>query len=186
MLKENTNWYLHTGVLVKSAMGARGLDPDSLDSQNLNSAFANGSMERKLNYFNVPILLRYKFKSDFYVEAGPMLGLLYKANEIYSADVIDNDDLNYSLDVVDEYRRIDAGVEGGFGYHVMKGTGYNLGVRYYYGLNGLLKDTSADPQKNSSIYLYASIPVGAGEKAKAKARAKKEEREAKKALKGKP
>jgi hypothetical protein len=73
---------------------------------------------------------------------------------------------------------------GGIGFHVLKGTGYNIGCRYYYGLTGLLKDNGgADALHNSTFYLYASIPIGAGEKAKAKAEAKAKEKELKKANK---
>ena len=61
----------------------------------------------------------------------------------------------------------------------MKGTGMNFGVRYYSGFTNIFKDTALDSQKNNSLYVYASIPIGAGEKAKAK----KAEKELKKAEK---
>ena len=142
-------------------------------------------MGRKLSYFNVPVLVRYQFKNMLYIEAGPNLGLLYKAYDIFYTDVEDKHDLAYELDVRDQYTRIDAGVMGGIGFQVLKGTGYNFGLRYYYGLTELLKDNSGDPQHNSTYYLYFSMPVGAGEKAKAKAEAKAKEKEAKKAEKEK-
>ena len=34
-LKENSNWYIHTGALLKSEMGARGIDVYSLDEPGL-------------------------------------------------------------------------------------------------------------------------------------------------------
>lgn len=183
LLKEKKPWYIHTGVLVKSPMGSRELKPYSLNDSSLDSLFASGSVERQLRYFNVPILVRYNFKNNFYIEAGPMLGLLSKAKDIFYADVEDKQDLSYVNEVRDQYKRIDAGVEAGIGYMFLKGTGFNLGFRYYAGLTEILKDNSGDPNKNSAFYLYASLPVGAGEKAKAKARAKEQEREAKKAAK---
>jgi hypothetical protein len=182
LLKENTRWYLHTGVLVKSAMGPQRLNPYTIGNAELDSLFLGGKMDRKLSYFNVPILVRYQFKNHLYIEAGPNLGLLYKAYDIFYADVKDKEDLTYNLDVRDQYNRIDVGVMGGLGFQVLKGTGYNFGMRYYYGLTELLKDNSGDPQRNSTFYLYFSMPVGAGEKAKAKAEAKKKEKEEKKAL----
>jgi hypothetical protein len=181
LLKEKTRWYLHTGVLVKSTMGPQGLDPYTIGNAELDTLFAGGTMERKISYFNVPILVRYQFKNMLYIEAGPNLGLRYKAFDIFYADVKDKEDLSYILDVEDQYTRIDAGVMAGVGFQVLKGTGYNFGMRYYYGLTELLKDNSGDPQRNSTFYLYASFPVGAGEKAKAKADSKKKEKEEKKA-----
>ncbi len=185
MLKENTQWYLHTGVLVKSSMGPKGLDTYLTGNANLDSLYVDGTIERKLSYFSVPILIRYKFKNEVFIEAGPNLGLLYKANDYFYTDVKDEEDLTYRLENRDLYNRIDAGVMAGLGFHVLKGTGYNIGMRYYYGLTELMKDNPGDPQRNSSFYLYASIPVGAGEKAKAKAEAKEKEKAAKKANKDK-
>jgi len=183
LLKENTKWYLHTGVLVKSTMGPKGLNPYTIGNAELDSLFVGGKMSRKISYFNVPILVRYQFKNMLYIEAGPNLGLRYKAFDIFTADVEDKEDLSYTLDVEDQYTRIDAGVMAGVGFQVLKGTGYNFGMRYYYGLTEVLKENTGDPQRNSAFYLYFSMPVGAGEKAKAKAEAKKLEKEAKKAEK---
>jgi hypothetical protein len=185
LLKEKTHWYLHTGVLVKSSMGPQGLNTYLTGNADLDSLFAGGSIERKLSYFSVPILLRYKFKNERFIEAGPNLGLLYKANDYFYNDVNEEEDLSFKLENRDLYNRIDAGVMAGLGFHVLKGTGYNIGFRYYYGLTELMKDNTGDPQRNSAFYLYASIPVGAGEKAKAKAEAKEQEKEAKKANKNK-
>lgn len=183
LLKENTHWYLHTGVLVKSPMGCKGLEPYSLNDIHLDSLFIGGSVERQLRYFNVPILARYKFKNEIYIEAGPMLGLLSKAKDVFYNDLEDKEDLSYVNENRDLYNRIDAGVEAGIGYHILKGTGFNVGFRYYAGLMEIMKDNTGDPQKNSAFYLYLSMPVGAGEKAKEKARAKEEAKAAKKAAK---
>jgi hypothetical protein len=185
LLKENTRWYLHTGVLVKSTMGGQGYAPYAIGNAELDSLFAGGKLSRKISYFNVPILARYQFKNMLYIEAGPNLGLRYKAYDIFYADVEDKKDLTYELDVRDQYTRIDAGVMAGVGFQVLKGTGYNFGMRYYYGLTEIMKENAGDPQHNSTYYLYFSMPVGAGAKAKEKAEAKKLEKEAKKANKNK-
>jgi hypothetical protein len=184
-LKENTRWYLHTGVLVKSTMGAQKLNTYLTGNADIDSLFVDGNIERKINYFNVPILARYQFKNMLYIEAGPNLGLRYKAFDIFTADIEDKQDLSYTLDARDKYTRIDAGVMAGVGFQVLKGTGYNFGMRYYYGLTEIMKENTGDPQHNSTYYLYFSLPVGAGEKAKAKAEAKAKEKEAKKAEKEK-
>jgi hypothetical protein len=185
LLKEKTHWYLHTGVLVKSTMGPQRLNTYTLNDANLDTLFLDGQMDRKLSYFNVPILVRYKFKNEIFVEAGAQLGLLYKAYDVFYNEINEKKDLSYKNEVRDQYNRIDAGVEAGIGFHVIKGTGYNFGLRYYYGLTELLKDNPGDPQRNSSFYLFASIPVGAGEKAKQKAIEKEKEKEQKKGMKEK-
>lgn len=185
LLKQNTRWYLHTGVLVKSTMGPQGLNTYTIGNAELDSLFTGGTLSRKISYFNVPILVRYQLKNMLYFEAGPNLGLRYKVYDIFYTDVKDENDLTYELDVRDQYTRIDAGVMAGVGFQVLKGTGYNFGMRYYYGLTEILKENTGDPQRNSTFYLYFSMPVGAGEKAKEKAAAKAKEKEAKKAAKDK-
>lgn len=179
MLKKNTNWYLHTGVLVKSPMGADDLDTYSLNNPELDSIFMNGRVDRQLRYFNVPIMIRYVFNKRVFVEAGPNLGLLSKAHDVFYNDINEEDDVSHEINIRDQYKRIDAGMMAGLGYSIMKGHGMNFGIRYYYGLMDILKENPSDPQRNSSIYLFASIPIGAGEKAQAKKEEKKKEKEEK-------
>jgi hypothetical protein len=171
LLKQDKPWYIHTGVLVKSPMGADGLAPYHLsnaDSTYLDTLFSNGSVNRKLRYFNVPILIRYKFKNGLFVELGPMLGLLYKAYDEFTAEVENKDDLTYENKVLDQYYKLDVGGMAGIGYHISALNGMNFGLRYYYGFVDMLKDNTGKAQRNSSFYLFASIPIGAGAKSQAK------------------
>ena len=68
---KNPSWMLHTGVIVKFTMGAKDLAVYSLDNPDLDKSFAGGSVERRLGYFNVPILMKYKLGNKFFAEAGP-------------------------------------------------------------------------------------------------------------------
>jgi hypothetical protein len=183
LLKKDKNWWIHTGVLLKSPMGAHGIQPYPISDTALYQQLDSGPINRKLRYFNVPILVRYKFSRGFFVEAGPNLGLLYKANDEFQATVNSKNDLSYTQKVLQEYNKIDAGVMGGIGYQLQHGTGVNFGLRYYYGLTNIYKDNPGNAQRNSSFYLFASIPIGAGEKAKAKNAEKMKERQEKKAKK---
>jgi len=175
-LKENANWYLHTGALLKSEMGARGIDVYSLDEPGLDSIFIGGSIERQLKYINIPALIRYKSGKHIFFEIGPMLGILTRTTDVFYNSVKKDEDLSFKNKVTDRYKWFDAGLEAGIGYQLMKGTGVNFGIRYYQGLIDILKDNPADAMWNQSLYLFVSIPVGAGEKAKAK-KALKENKE---------
>src|SRR3954471_23914424 len=57
-MMKNPSWMLSTGVIAKSPMGAEGLPLYSLNDAHLDSAFAGGSVKRKLRYFNVPVLMK--------------------------------------------------------------------------------------------------------------------------------
>src|SRR5436190_8544450 len=75
---KHPSWMLNTGVIVKSTMGADDLPVYSLGNSNLDSAFIGGKVSRKINYFNVPVMMKYSFKNNIYVKGGVQLGLRYK------------------------------------------------------------------------------------------------------------
>jgi hypothetical protein len=150
-------------------MGASGIEVYSLaEGPDLDSVFIGGSVERTLKYINIPALVRYKFTNHLFIEIGPMIGFLTKATDEFLNSVRKDDDLSFKNKVTDNYKWFDAGLQAGLGYHLLKGTGVNFGVRYYQGLMDVIKDNSSDPVRNQSFYLFVSIPIGAGEKAQAK------------------
>ena len=182
LLKEKKNWYLHTGVIVKSPLGAKDLNIYSLNDPDLDSVFSTGSVDRKLKYYNVPILIKYQFKNRMFVELGPMLGLLARnSHDEFYADINSSKDLTYKRELVDEYNRIDVGVEAGIGYQFHANHGMYFAARYYQGLRNVTKEKPPNPQLNSSIYLVVGIPIGASERAKEKAKEKTKARTEKKA-----
>lgn len=161
-IKLKNQLMLHTGVGVKSSQGANHLTPYSLDNPDLDALFEEGYVTRKINNFSVPILLKYRFAGRFHVEAGPMLSLRAKGNDEFKNTVVDEDDITYTLQVQDNYKRIDAGIMAGAGIKLNKKIpkSSQLGVRYYYGLVDPLIDNPGKSQNFSSWYLYFSIPIG--------------------------
>lgn len=161
---KNPSWMLHTGVIVKSTMGAKDLAVYSLDNPDLDNSFAGGSVERRLGYFNVPILMKYKFSNKFFAEAGPMLGLMSKSKDVFTKEISDSEDLSYEKKIRDLYHPLDAGLMLGVGYRLMGGNGMNLGIRYYYGLVDVeIEDNSANVM-NRSLSFTVGIPIGKGGK----------------------
>lgn len=154
------NLFLHTGVIVKSPMGAENLPPYALGDAALDPLLANGEVTRKLSYFNVPALLKYRFKNNLSVEAGPQLGLLNKAEDLFQTDIQNADDLTYKVKIKDELKSFDYGITAGVGYKLMNDWGMTIGVRYYWGLADIVKDNRDEPQRNSAFYLYGGIPIG--------------------------
>ena len=161
-------WMVHTGVLVKSTLGADHIPVYPLNDPGLDEEFSGGSVTRKLNYFNVPIMLKYRPKGQFFLEGGVQLGLLYKAADTFFQQVPDAGDLSYKLDIRDQYYRLDAGLIVGVGYRLLGGNGMNVGLRYYHGLADVVKDDTIPGQFNRAVYLTVGIPIGAGKAAKAR------------------
>jgi hypothetical protein len=165
---KNPSWMINTGVIVKSTMGADNVAVYSIGDAALDTVFKGGKVERRINYFNVPVLVKYRFDNNFYLKAGIQLGLRYNANDIFVNSKTAEEDLKYTLKIKDQFHPLDAGLAFGLGYRLMKGSGMNIGVQYYLGLVDIVIDDASPKQYNRSLYLTAGIPIGAN-KAKKKA-----------------
>jgi hypothetical protein len=168
--------YIYTGVLVKGGMGCAGLAPYSLDNADLDSAFVGGSVDRYISYFDVPIMLKYRFKNHFEVSGGIQAGLRYKAVDVFSKTYgpsgRNEDNLVYDNNDKDNYAHLDFGLEAGLGYLLPKvAQGMTISAKYYYGLVDVNLPESGH-QNNQAIYLNAAIPIGK-KKAQEKAAAAK-------------
>ena len=166
---KNPKWLVSTGVKVKATLGMDDLPVYSLNDPALDSSFVNGNVDRKLNYFNVPVMMKYKLSKHFALQGGIMPSLRYKSYDHFYNE-IDGNELTYKNNISDQFTQIDFGAIGGLCYRFMGGNGMNLTVQYYYGLTDVNKDASLK-QYNRSLYLLLGIPIGAG---------KAKEREAKK------
>jgi hypothetical protein len=169
---KNPSWMINTGVIVKSPMGANGLPVYSLNNEELDNVFAGGHVDRKIRYFNVPILIKYKFRNNIYVKGGTQLGLLAKAFDEFTHEV-DGEDVHYKNDIKDRIHVIDAGAAVGVGYRLDKGNGMNFGIQYYHGMVPVMKG-DGPKQYNRSLYVTACIPIGKAKAAKRNAAAKAE------------
>ena len=177
-LLKNPAWAVNTGVIVKSSMGADGLAVYSLDNAVLDNAFAGGHVDRKINYFNVPIMMKYKFDNNIYVKAGTQLGLLSKAYDEFKNDY-EGENLEYKNKIRDQIHVIDAGLALGLGYRLMGGNGMNIGVNYYQGLVTVMKGDTSPKQYNRSFYVTVGIPIGKAKAAKKAAEKKTSENDSK-------
>ena len=177
-IRMKDQWFLNTGVLVKSSLGV-----DKLTEADLNSLGATihdaegGEYKQKISYFLVPALAKYKFKNHVYAEVGPQFGLMYKAWIEYNYD-IDGNTARIKEDNKDLINRIEVGAAGGVGYRFLKGYGWAVGVRYHYGFTNVYKDKSGTT--NSALYLKLIIPIGVSESTKEKVQDQKELNKAKK------
>lgn len=164
-LKEQ--WFIYTGTLVKANMGIDNLTANDMTNlgattyTDLDGVNLVGDYSHKMSTFLVPVLIKYKLKNHFYAEVGPQFGLMYNSWIEFNADVDEKDAIIKEYNK-DEINRIDVGAMGGIGYTMMKGTGWTIGVKYYYGFIDVYKDIPNT--KNSSFFVKMNIPIGAGEK----------------------
>jgi len=193
-IRMKKQWFLYTGLLVKSNFGVDKLTDNDLNSlnatnyNNLDTIPLDGDYSQKISSFMVPVLIKYKFKNNMYVELGPQFSLMYKSWVEFKSDIEGRDVIVNEFNK-DEINKLDVGLMVGLGYTLFKGTGWTLGAKYYYGFVDVYKDIPGT--KNSSFFLKMNIPIGAGEGAQKKAaekaakkKARKEERQLGKEKKG--
>ena len=155
----NPAWMVHTGVIVKSSLGTTNAPLYPLNDPLLDSAFVGGSVTKRLSHFYVPIMMKYQFRNNIFVEGGGMAGLLRRgATDIFVNTIQDEEDLSFKTDVTKSYHRLDGGLMIGAGYRLK---GVNLAIRYYHGLVDFHMDDSVPEQYNRALYVNIGIPIGA-------------------------
>ena len=154
-------WHLDTGVLVKSTLGSAKLTDEDLTFLEVTPRPELGSYSQEIDYFIVPILVKYVFEKRIHVEAGPQLGYMREANVIFHHKNSE-EEVYVRQENTDKVHKIDMGVSGGLGYKFSDNAGITLGVRYYYGLTDVYKNNSGT--KNNSLFLNIHVPIGAKKK----------------------
>ena len=146
----------HAGLVANIGVTNRlSVQPELLYSQK-GAPDNNGTgITNRLNYIELPVLLRFNARI-FFFEAGPQLGLLVAAKQVNNGQ---------SLDVRDQSRPIDFGYAFGLGHQFSRGVG--AGLRYNGGFTTVDKAvhlgsaTSQADQRNSAFQLYATYLFGA-------------------------
>lgn len=124
-----------------------------------NNAFVEGKAKFRLNYVELPLLLRMNFTDNFSIHAGAYAAYLISAN-------VKNETNNEFFDFeenfdTNDFNRFDYGLSGGveLGFSPI-----SIGVRYNYGLANIGKkqtigsDTYTFPDaKNSALSIYATL-----------------------------
>lgn len=156
-IRMKNQWYLNTGLLLKSKMGAGKLAENDLDFLQTDIYEEDGDYNQVLNYFLLPVLAKYKFRNHLYIEAGPQLGYAHKAyvefnsrSQERTTRIRDNNE--------DTINHFDLGLIAGTGYTFLKGSGITLGIKYYHGFLDVYKEKGGS--RNSSIFVKLNVPVG--------------------------
>ena len=122
-LKANSLVGFHAGGFVSLFVGNHfAIQPEVLFSTQGAKINDDGNKsDYKLTYINVPVMLKYRSTSGFYLEAGPQIG--FKVNE-----KVDGTSQDFA-------KSTDLSIAGGIGYHSSIGLG--IGARYTAGLSKL-------------------------------------------------
>ena len=120
----------HAGGFIAIKLGRLALQPEFLYStQGMQfDSMAGKSYSLNLNYFTLPVMLKYRTKGGFYLETGPVLG--YESNSDFS-----------NRNVSENISNADFSWAAGMGYHGKSGLG--IGTRYHVGLSKVVNNDFA-------------------------------------------
>ena len=155
-------------TLVKTRPGALGFEADALYSMKGSKSTGAGSEASfKLNYIEVPLLLRFDVPTAGSIRphlvAGPALALRVGCSAEGKASGIT---VSLSCDEMEEIfdgtlKSFDVGLTGGGGIDFPMGTRtFTLGARYTYGLLNITDDETSTKNKAFSFFAGVSMPFG--------------------------
>lgn len=139
---------------------------ESISMEVLGNTITASFEERlRLNYFNIPLLIRFNINESFFVEGGPQIGFLSTANYKVTGDSsisgnIGGEDFNFdaeeidnpgTLNVRDQFANLDYGFTGGLGAHFNDSIG--MSVRYYLGLNDITNSSIPSAGLRNSLIM---------------------------------
>jgi len=123
-----------------------------------NNAFASGNTKFKLNYIEVPLLVRVNITKNFNVHAGGY------ASYLVNSKVTGDGDFNFEEEIdTEDLNKFDAGLSAGVGVDFNP---ISVGLRYNYGLTTVGKERTVagttytfPDAKNSNLTLYVSYKL---------------------------
>ncbi|WP_281310229.1 porin family protein [Flavobacterium flavigenum] len=117
-----------------------------------NTALASGSTKLKLNYIEVPLLVRVNLTKNFNIHAGGY------ASYLVSSKATGEGALEFEQDFdTDNFNKFDAGLAAGVGLDFNP---ISVGLRYNYGLTTFVKDgDNSSDLKNTNFSLYLSYKL---------------------------
>ena len=159
------DFYLQPELLPFYNAGAKGM-PTLIEGAPppLDSLVADKSAQRNLNYFEIPVILKYgALERRLHLGVGPQVGFLLSAAAIFNGVI--NREITVREDMEDSLNSFDAGVA----FHVeykLKDNPFaaSITARYYLGLTDTIKDNPGDAVYNRVLSVFGSIPIGGGPK----------------------
>lgn len=108
----------------------------------------------KIDYINIPVVLKYYVFEGLNIQAGPQIGFVVSAKDKIEYTGFDGrQDLEF--DAKDSYKNVDFSILGGLGYDLP--LGIFLQARYTYGLSNINNDEETDDVKLSNNVISFSV-----------------------------
>jgi len=161
-IRINDRLYLTPEFLPLAPRGVKDVPIQTTGDPNLDALLVNpSSTDRKLNYIDIPVLLRYHITDRIRISAGPQISFLTGATDIYYSEPLDGTVLHTEIDIKENLSPVDLGGVIDISYLFAKphgGKGMVLYLRYNHGFIDMIKENMGDPRMNSAIQFGAAFP----------------------------
>jgi hypothetical protein len=140
----------HLGIISHNHLSHKiAIQPElQFSSQGTEVNTSSEDFEYRLSYINLPVMFQYMFDNGFRIEAGPYVGLLVGAKDVYDDGTENNSK--------DDYKKADAGL--GLGLNYLTYSGFGIGGRYNIGLANINDRNGAKTQNRvfqlSAFYMF--------------------------------
>ena len=116
----------------------------------------------RMNYIDVPLLVQYRFPSNFYVSAGPQVSFLTSAKQLTKVKLDDGLVIDVTQDIRDAFKSVDISFPFEVGYafkNTFAGRGFDIRLRYAFSLANVLSDAD-DPRtvRHSNLQFILTLP----------------------------
>ncbi|MEN8155361.1 MAG: porin family protein [Bacteroidota bacterium] len=161
-IKLSERFFLTPEFLALSPRGVTDVPILTTGNPELDALLGNvpSSTDRKLNYIDVPVLLKMKLGERWSLSAGPQFSYLTGAVDIYESSPINGTILTTEIDIKDIVSRYDVAAAVNITFKVSEtiaGKGMNLYIRYTQGFIDISTDNEIR-HTNSTFQFGASFP----------------------------
>jgi hypothetical protein len=161
-IRLSDRFYLTPEFLALSPRGMKNAPILTTGNPNLDSLLQDpSSVDRKLSYIDVPVLLKMKLGKRWSVSAGPQFSFLTGATDTYKSSPVNNTVLTTEIDIRDRASHFDVAACIDVTFVVSEaiaGKGMNLYLRYSKGFIDLFKEDPAKRYTQSTLQFGASFP----------------------------
>jgi len=159
--KINENLILSGAFFFSSPKGEKEFNESDPLYALTDSLFSGSKTERIMNYFEFPLIFKYRAFKRVGIGFGGYVSYLVNAHDQYHLSGNDGD-IVHQRSILPDLNRFDYGLIGNLHYHFKGNPGSQIQFNYLYGLGDILRNGDFSQGSNETYQLSVLIPIKFG------------------------
>ncbi len=159
--KMHPKWVLQTSFFFMAPKGSTDLTKNDLLFHVEDSLLGGVKAERRINYFDLPVMISYRPIPTIGVAFGFNIAMVARTEDYFEKESNDGT-LIFHRGTRDFLSLFEAGISGGLTWHFKGDPGSQIRVNYLYGLTNVYKESTGKEGFNRVIQLSVLIPIKFG------------------------